>query len=98
MYFPVLPHVDPDGSKRRALCDFARSRPLAGSPRHRFLFAPQDIDAAPLIASGFRSLGECTFFALHRMGLLDYQRYVANKYGLLQARLRGRPARVPDAA
>jgi hypothetical protein len=98
MYFPVLPHLDPDGSKRRALCDFARSRPLAGSPRHRFLFAPQDIDAAPLTASGFRSLGECTFFALHRMGLLDYQRYVANKYGLLQARLRGRPARVPDAA
>jgi c-di-GMP-binding flagellar brake protein YcgR len=98
MYFPVLPHLDPDGSKRRALCDFARARPLAGSPQYRFLFAPRDIDAAPLVASGFRALGGCTFFALHRMGLLDYQRYVANKYGLLQARLRGRPARVPDAA
>jgi hypothetical protein len=98
MYFPVLPHLDRDGTKRRALCDFARGRPLAGSPPFRFLLAPQGIDAEPLISSGFTAVGGCTFFALHRMGLLDYQRYVANKYGLLQARMRGRPARVPDAA
>ena len=45
-----------------------------------------------------RPIGECTFFALHRLGILEYQRYVADKYGLLQARLRSRSTRLPEAA
>ncbi len=56
------------------------------------------MDDGPLVAAGFKAIGDCTFFALHRLGIVDYQRYVANKYGLLQARLRGSAAGVPQAA
>ena len=41
-------------------------------------------------------------FAIHmafdRLGILEYQRYVADKYGRLQARLRSRATRLPEAA
>ena len=95
---PVLPDADPDGSKRRALGELARATRLPGDPPMRFLFLPLGADDAPLRAVGFAPVGACTFFALHRLGILDYQRYVADKYGLLQARLRGRSARLPEAA
>jgi hypothetical protein len=98
IFLPVLTEVDPDGSKRRALARLARAAEVPGSPPHRFLFMPSGGDAAPLLAEGFRLVGDCTFFALHRLGIVDYQRYVANKYGLLHARLRGRASHVADAA
>jgi hypothetical protein len=98
MFLPVLPHLDPDGSKRRALAELARTVEVSGSPPHRFLFLPAGADDGPLRAAGFRTIGDCTFFALHRLGIVEYQRYVANRYGLLHARLRGRSARVADAA
>ena len=98
MFLPVLPELDPDGSKRRALAELARAVDVPGSPPNRFLFLPAGADDAPLVAAGFKAIGECTFFALHRLGIVEYQRYVANKYGLLQARLRGRAARIPHAA
>jgi hypothetical protein len=98
MLLPVLPERDPDGSLRRALCEYSRAGDLPGSPPRRFLFLPAGADESPLAAAGFRRIGDCTFFALHRLGILDYQRYVANKYGLLQARLRSRGARVSEAA
>ncbi len=95
---PVLPSADPDGSRRRALCQLARSTRIPGDPPVRFLFLPEGSDDEPLRASGFTPIGECTFFALHRLGILEYQRYVADKYGLLQARLRSRSTRLPEAA
>jgi len=98
MFLPVRPEVDPDGSRRRGLARLAKAGELPGSPPHRFLFLPAGADDAPLLAEGFRAIGDCTFFALHRLGIVDYQRYVANKYGLLHARLRGRAAHVADAA
>ena len=98
MFLPVLPALDPDGSKRRALAELARAVDVPGSPPNRFLFLPAGADDAPVVAAGFKAIGECTFFALHRLGIVEYQRYVANKYGLLQARLRGRAARIPHAA
>jgi hypothetical protein len=98
MLLPVLPERDADGSKRRALARLVRAAEVPGAPPHRFLFLPSGADPAPLLAEGFRTIGECTFFALHRLGIVDYQRYVANKYGLLQARLRGRAGHVADAA
>jgi hypothetical protein len=98
MFLPVRPELDPDGAKRRALAGLARATDVPGAPPHRFLFAPSGTDEAPLLAEGFRMLGECTFFALHRLGIVDYQRYVASKYGLLHARLRGRASHLADAA
>jgi hypothetical protein len=95
---PVLPSADPDGSQRRALCQLARATRVPGDPPIRFLFLPHGTDDAPARASGFSPIGECTFFALHRLGILEYQRYVADRYGLLQARLRSRSARLPEAA
>jgi hypothetical protein len=95
---PVLPGADPDGSRRRALCQLARATRIPGDPPIRFLFLPEGTDDAPARASGFSAIGECTFFALHRLGILEYQRYVADKYGMLQARLRSRSARLPEAA
>ena len=95
---PVLPEADPDGTKRLALCRLARATRLPGDPPQRFLFLPLGADDAPVRAAGFEPIGACTFFALHRLGILEYQRYVADKYGLLQARLRGRAARLPEAA
>lgn len=95
---PVLPDADPDGSRRLALCQLARANRVPGDPPRRFLFLPLGADDAPLRAAGFEPIGACTFFALHRLGILEYQRYVADKYGLIQARLRGRAARLPEAA
>ena len=71
---------------------------VPGDPPNRFLFVPEPVDEAPLLAAGFRRVGGCTLFALHRLGVLEYQRYVATRYGLLQARIRGRGARLPEAA
>ena len=51
-----------------------------------------------MLAAGWRPIGQCTYFALHRLGIVDYQRYVADKYGLLQARLRRRATHLPEAA
>jgi hypothetical protein len=95
---PVQPGADPDGSRRRALCQLARATRIPGDPPVRFLFVPDGSDDEPIRASGFTPIGECTFFALHRLGILEYQRYVADKYGLLQARLRSRSTRLPEAA
>jgi hypothetical protein len=95
---PVLPDLDPDGAHRHALCALARGGDITGGAPNRFLFVPTGADEAPIAAAGFRPIGTCTFFAFHRLALLEYQRYVASRYGLLQARLRGRPARVPEAA
>jgi hypothetical protein len=98
MLLPVHPELDPEGDCRRALCAFARTGELLSGSPHRFLFAPAPVDGAPIQAAGYRLVGGCTFFALHRLGMLEYQRYVASRYGLLQARLRGRGARLPEAA
>ncbi len=95
---PVLPDADPDGATRRALCELARATPVPGNPPKRFLFLPAGQDDTPVRATGFAPVGDCTFFALHRLGILEYQRYVADRYGLLQARLRGRSTRLPEAA
>ena len=46
-----------------------------------FVFLPLGADDGPLRATGFEAIGECTVFALHRMGILDYQRFVADRYG-----------------
>jgi hypothetical protein len=94
----VLPAVDPDGSKRRALAFLARRGRLPGDPPNRFLLLPLSEDERPVLEAGFTPTGSCTFFALHRLGILEYQRYVADRYGLVQARLRARVARLPHAA
>jgi hypothetical protein len=96
--FPVLPGADPDGTRQLALCDLARAAPVPGDPPNRFLFVPTSNDHGPVLAAGFRPIGECTYFALHRLGIVEYQRYIADKYGLLQARLRRRVAHLPEAA
>jgi hypothetical protein len=95
---PTLPEADPDGSRRRALCMVARSARIPGDPPKRFVFLPLGADDGPLRATGFEAIGGCTVFALHRMGIPEYQRFVSDKYGLLQARIRGRSARLPEAA
>jgi hypothetical protein len=71
---PVLPGADPDGSKRVALCRLARATRVPGDPPKRFLFLPLGADDGPLRTAGFAPIGACTFFALHRLGILDYQR------------------------
>jgi hypothetical protein len=96
--FPVLPGADPDGTKQLALCDLARASTLPGDPPHRFLFVTTNSNHGPVLAAGWRPIGECTYFALHRLGIVEYQRYIADKYGLLQARLRRRVAHLPEAA
>jgi hypothetical protein len=95
---PVLPGADLDGARQLALCDLARAAPLPGDPPNRFLFVPTAANHGPVLAAGFRPIGECTYFALHRLGIVEYQRYIADKYGLLQARLRRRLAHLPEAA
>jgi hypothetical protein len=95
---PVLPAVDPDGSKRRALALLARRSRLPGNPPRRFLLLPTGEEEGPVLEAGFTLAGACTFFALHRLGILDYQRYVADRYGLVQARLRARVTRLIRAA
>lgn len=97
-FLPVQGAPDPDGSKRRALAELARATDVPGNPPQRFLFLPLGEDDSPLLAGGWQQIGACTFFALHRFGILDYQRYVADKYGLVQARMRARAARVSEAA
>jgi hypothetical protein len=95
---PVHVELDPDGAHRRALCALARGGEIVGAVPNRFLFVPAGADERPMLDAGFRLVGTCTFFAFHRLALLEYHRYVASKYGLLQARLRGRAARLPEAA
>ena len=95
---PVLQGADPDGAKQLALCDLARAAPVPGDPPNRFLFVPANTDHGPVLAAGWRPIGQCTYFALHRLGIVDYQRYIADKYGLLQARLRRRATHLPEAA
>jgi hypothetical protein len=95
---PVLQGADPDGAKQRALCDLARAARVPGDPPNRFLFVPENTDHGAVLASGWRPIGQCTYFALHRLGIVEYQRYIADKYGLLQARLRRRSAHLPEAA
>jgi hypothetical protein len=95
---PVLPGSDPDGAKQLALCQLARAAPVPGDPPNRFLFVPTNADHGPVLAAGWRPIGQCTYFALHRLGIVDYQRYIADKYGLLQARLRRRATHLPEAA
>jgi len=97
-FLPVLPGADPDGSKRQALAHHARRACVPGDPPKRFLFLPSGEDDQPLLAAGFTPIGACTFFALHRLGMIDYQRYVADRYGLLQARMRARQANLSRAA
>jgi len=98
MLLPVVRGADPDGAKQRALCELARATELPGAPPNRFLFLPTGADEGPVVAAGFTPVGDCTLFALHRLGIPDYQRYVAKRYGLLQARLRGRAARLSEVA
>lgn len=93
---PVVRDADRDGTKQQRLCELARAVELPGAPPNRFLFLPMGTDEGPALAAGFTRVGDCTFFALHRLGIADYQRYVADRYGLLQARLRGRGARRAD--
>jgi hypothetical protein len=98
LLLPVIPGADPDGTKQLALCGQARAARVPGDPPNRFLFVPADADHGPVLAAGFRPIGQCTYFALHRLGIVDYQRYIADKYGLLQARLRRRATHLPEAA
>jgi hypothetical protein len=98
MLLPVVRGADPDGAKRRALCELARATELPGAPPNRFLFLPTGADEGPVVAAGFTRVGACTLFALHRLGIPDYERYVAKRYGLLQARRRGRAARLSEVA
>jgi len=95
---PVLQGADPDGAKQLALCDLARAAPVPGDPPNRFLFVPANTDHGPVLAAGWRPIGQCTYFALHRLGIVDYQRYIADRYGLLQARLRRRATHLTEAA
>jgi hypothetical protein len=95
---PVLQGADPDGTKQLALCDLARAARVPGDPPNRFLFVPENTDHGPVLSAGFRPIGQCTYFALHRLGIVEYQRYIADKYGLLQARLRRRATHLPEAA
>lgn len=98
LLLPVLPGADLDGTRQLALCALARAARLPGDPPNRFLFVPTNANHGPVIAAGFRPIGECTYFALHRLGIIEYQRYIADRYGLLQARLRRRVAHLPEAA
>lgn len=96
---PVLQGADPDGTKQLALCALARGARVPGDPPNRFMFVPANTDHGPVLAAGWRPIGHCTYFALHRLGIVDYQRYIADKYGLLQARLRRRLSNhLPEAA
>ena len=82
-----------------ALCDArAGDARCPAIPPNRFLFVRPAPTTAPCSPPGWRPIGECTYFALHRLGIVEYQRYIADKYGLLQARLHRRTARLGEAA
>ena len=92
MMLPVLPEQDRDGSARRQLAEWLLRLPLPVPLPVRFLFLPDSCDDGPFLQAGFRRVGGCVHYAWHRFGLREYYRYVAARYGFLQARLRAKVA------
>jgi|GEM_PF-1863443 len=84
--------ADPDGSLVRALCDVVRQRPVPGEPPLKFLYVPKHADQRAVEAAGFRRVGGCVLFACHRIGLREFHRFFAARYGFLQARMSHRRA------
>ena len=92
MLLPMATALDPDGSRRRALCELMRQGAPDGAP-YRFLWVPVGADDAPVQAAGFGRMGDWMFLSIHRLGLSAYQRYVATRSGLLSTRPRRTKAR-----
>ena len=84
---PGAADADPDGALTRALCDLLRERPVPGDPPLRFLYVPKHADQTAVEAAGFRRVGGCVLFACHRIGLREFHRFFAARYGFLQARM-----------
>jgi hypothetical protein len=93
IYLPITP--DPEGRAAAALVQVLLSAPLPGDPLVRFLFVPGAPEEAPLLAAGLHRVAGSVLYAFQGLGLQEYQRYVATRYGLLHGRLR---ARVSEAA
>ena len=83
---------DPGGQAVRALVQLALEHDLPGDPPTRFVFAPDGCDPAPLIEAGLRRVAGCTLYAFGGLGMQEYHRYVATRYGFLHGRLRARSA------
>jgi hypothetical protein len=90
LYLPV--RADPGGAAARALVQVALEHDLPGAPPARFVFAPDECDPAPLLDAGLRRVAGCTLYAFGGLGMREYHRYVATRYGFLHGRLRARSA------
>jgi len=90
LYLPVS--SDADGAAARALVALLLGRSMPADPPVRLLLAPHPHDPAPLLAAGLRKVAGCTLYAFHGLGMREYHRYMATRYGFLYGRLRARSA------
>ncbi|MBI5478243.1 MAG: hypothetical protein HY906_05265 [Deltaproteobacteria bacterium] len=90
LYLPVRP--DGDGAAAQVLVRVLLETALPGDPPVRLLLAPEEQDPAPLVAAGLRRVAGCTLYALQGVGMQEYHRYMASRYGFLYGRLRARVA------
>jgi hypothetical protein len=85
MLFPCGDEEDADAV--RAACELLRELPAPGNPPAQFLFVPKSVNQAPVEQAGFRRVGGCVLYGLHRVGLREFLRFFAARYGFLQARM-----------
>jgi hypothetical protein len=90
IYLPIGP--DPDGRAARALVQVLREGRVPGDPEMRFLFVPGRQDQKPLLAAGLHRVAGAVLYAFQGLGMHEYHRYMATRYGLLHGRLRARLA------
>lgn len=89
MLLPVCQEADPDGRATASLLRMALTLPLHGEPPWRLVLVPVPWDVNRAAPAGLARVAGCTLFAFHRHGQREYHHYVASRYGLLHARLRG---------
>jgi hypothetical protein len=87
---PVLPRLDAGGEGLLALAALNRELPVPGDPPLRFLLAPPQVALAALAPLRYREVVSAAYLSAHRLGSRQYQRFIASRYGLVHARLRGR--------
>jgi hypothetical protein len=82
----LLPTSD-DRDAARELCQLMATLPMPGDPPMRFLFVPTAVDQSVVEQAGYRRVGGCVLYACHRVGLREFLRFFAARYGFLQARI-----------
>lgn len=88
LYLPV--HSDLDADTARSLLELGLQHDVPGRPPVRFVLTPEPHDSTLFEAVGLHRVAGCTLYAFHGIGLQEYQRYMATRYGFLYGHLRAR--------